>query len=259
MSAPVYSIDMAVARLKRSKLWNSTKVSKEFLVGTIGENRVFFTQSKPLSSSASPLFWSSFGSTLTPIPADQVEVDYETGCVVFATSPTDPILADYTFVDMTDAQLADICRDGLGELERRWSRDWLIYTAAGTDYVARFDGSSYVDPPVPGTAIIFSASEAQIALYIRCCEYGLVKALASYAAASYFSWRADRSGQSIDRSKQPDQLRALLADLDKQIDQEIAKLAIAEEGGWVENKMTPYYEGEFEWQTNSGKYRRGSI
>jgi len=252
-----YSLSDAVSELKRGMFWNERALTREPLEGLVdNSNKVFYLANFPVSSSGSLGIYDSSGSAVTAYTVES----YETGVVVFTAAPSEQYTASYTAQALTDAELTNTVRNGFDKMEQSYNRNWFL-VASGDDTYISSDSSSVVDP-VTGS-YTFSTSRLQIALYLACCDYELVKARAKYAAAYHMRYRESRTGGvQIDRTKSADQLMGLLEIIQKDIDDIVVVCASQSDdtpwGAWIPGGRSDVYDSTFDWWTDS-KQDRGVI
>jgi hypothetical protein len=244
-----YTLTTAIAELKRSMLWNERAVVREPLEGLPdGSNTVFYTAQRPISSSGITVY----DNTGTEYSSGSYTVDsYEFGTIRFTTTaPTSTYYISYTAQSLTDDQLTDIVKNGFDKMEQAYNRNWYI-----TSNSISSNASSVVDPTV-GASLTFSASRLHVSFYLLCCEWALAFALRKYAAFNYFRYRENRaSGVQIDRSMNADQLRVIMDDLQKQIDDVVEQVANQADdnpwGSWVPAGHSDTWSTGFDWWTDS--------
>ena len=251
-----YTLSTAITELKRSMLWNERAVVREPLEGLPdGSNMVFYTAQRPISSTGITVY----DNTGTEYSSGSYTVDsYEFGTVRFTvSSPTSTYYISYTAQSLTDAQLTDIVKNGFDKMEQEYNRNWYI-----TSDSISSNASVVVDPTV-GASLTFSASRLHVSFYLLCCEWALAFALRKYAAFNYFRYRENRaSGVQIDKSRNADQLKEIMADLQQQIDAVVQQAANQADdspwGSFVPGSHSDQWSNSWDWWTDS-KQDRGEI
>ena len=249
-----YTLTTAISELKRSLFWNERAVVREPLEGLVdSSNCVFYTAQKPISAT---------GITVYDNDGDEVSsgsysVDStEFGTIRFDTAPSALHYVSYTAQSLTDTVLTNIVKNGFDKMEQSYNRNWYI-----TDSSISSSASSVVDPVVG--SLTFSVSRLQVKLYLLCCEYELVYALWKHAAANYFQFRESRSaGVQINRTRNADQLKEVLAVLQGQIDDVIVSVANQQDdtpwGSWVPGTKSDTYISSWAYWPD-GKQDRGEV
>jgi len=253
----------------RSTLFARKTINRDPMGGVLdGTNRTFRTTYYPIQSSGSISFFVSSGSALG-LSADSI--DYDSGTVVFATSPAYQPYASYTYSQLTDDEVVDILMAGFDEMQSRWS-DRAFYLsssnsafaqAVGTEshiYIVTKDGSSVSDPTCGGLA--FSTVRVQIAFYMLCCEYRYMATKADVLAGTAFRFSEAR-GPSVDQSRIPINMEAALQRLDDRL-KKVQELAEAQHytgtepwGGYVAPVITEELD-ELQWQEDARDQDRRS-
>lgn len=229
-------------------------ISRDPLSGLVdGTNKVFHTNYYPLLTS---------GSLTVKVGANSVtggSADYDTGEITLANPPVEQPLANYTFTPFTAMQVLQFLLSGFDEMELRWNRGFTLVDGSGNPadensaQILLVD-SDAVDPPIG--SLTFSASRSQIAILMLCTEYRYYASQAGEAAIGDFMFRETLRGMSVDKSKRPSNIEAVLARLDKRLD---AAVLIAQDelldgsqyGSAIYDPITYDYLANFEWQESS--------
>jgi hypothetical protein len=251
-----YTLATAISELKRSQLWNERAVVREPLEGLFdASNKVFYTAQKPIASTGITVY----DNNGDEYSSGSYTVDsHEFGTVRFTgTAPSTLHYISYTAQMFTDDQLTDIAKNGFDKMEQSYPRGWFLTSGS----IISSSSSTVVDPVVGSTT--FSASRLHVKLYLLCCEWELAFAMRKYAAMNYFSYRESRSaGVSVDRTRNADHLKAIMSDLQDQIDDIVDKVASQADdypwGSWVPGSKSDSYLDTWDWYTDS-RQDRGEV
>lgn len=250
-----YSLTTAISELKRSRLWNERALTREPLEGLMdSSNKVFYLAHFPVSSSSSLAIYIADGTELSS-GSYSVE-SYETGVVSFTTAPSEGYTASYIAQSLTDSDLTGVVEEGFDKMEQEYNRNWYL-----TDSYISSSSSNVVDP-VTGS-YTFSTSRLQVRLYLLCCKYELVSALAEFAATYHMRYRESRTGGvQIDRTRSAEQLEARLERIQADIDK--AVLACANQSGdtpwgvYVPGAKSDVFLDQYDFYTDS-RQDRGEV
>jgi hypothetical protein len=258
-SASAYSLEDARTTLKRITPWLTQDVSLEPVLGlTDGSNTVFHLPYTPVDADSSLTIYDADGGELD----GYTMIGYDGGALRFSSGsvPTTTVYASYTAQAISNSKLLNVCRSGFDDMESRYRRDWRIVSVGGYSYISS-SADSVVDP-VCGSQTL-STSRVQIDFLNACCEYALTKALHTDAALRNYAYREERvGGLMVDRSRQADTFKTLLAEADKKAD---AKAAAAryeagetsEWGSFIPGAQSDSYADGWEWWSTSKQARGG--
>ena len=237
------------------RVLSQRKIPRDPLIGVVdGTNKTFFTNYKPLLTSAST-------AVIVGLTAVGGSVDYETGQVDLTAAPNDQPQATYTFTPYTATQILQFVISGFEEMEgARWQRGWKLVDAAGNTadetspnvYVV---DSSGADPNCGG--IIFSLSRVQQAFLMACCEYRYMLSQLDEATLSDFQYREGSRGMWVDKSKRPANIDLAVGRADEKVKRSLQQAQDAfytsgeHLGAYVPNPVTAEYKDLLEWQTHS--------
>lgn len=253
MAETEYSLEDARTTLKRSALWLTQDISMEPMLGLAdGSNAVFHFSYTPVDAD----------STVTIYDASGVELDgytvlsYDGGSVRFSSGsiPTSTVYASYTAQAVPDSKLLNICRAGFDDMQTRYRRDWYLVSSGGYNYIS--SSATEVIDPVCGSNTL-STSRVQIDFLNACCEYVLTRALYTDAALRNYAYREERvGGLMVDRSRQAETFRALLAEADKKANEKMAAArdedgATSEWGSFIPGAQSDTYADAWEWWSKS--------
>lgn len=250
-----YSLSTAISEFKRTELWHERAATKEPLEGLPdGENKTFYTPHFPLSSGVGIIIYDIDGTVFSS-GSYNVE-SYETGTIIFNTPPTQRYYASYTTQTLSDTKLTDVMKAGFDKMEVEYNRNWYLVTSDSETYISS-NSSSVVDP-VTGS-YTFSTSRAQVKLYLLCCEYEFEKARAKFAAQNFYRYRESRAGGvQIDKSRNPDQLKALLDLIQREIEDAVAVCANQSGdypwGTYVPGTKSDVFLDQYDWWKYSKQY-----
>lgn len=239
-----YLLSNCQATLSRSLFVNQHPVVRGPLSGD-PYGRVFRTEMAPLvaGSLTANSLWYADGTSASAI---FLSVDEPTGTVLTSASPTQGLLADYSFAEVTDMQLQGICQDGLALLESRWPRGFRWTSGSLTD-------ASGADPTV-GNGLTFSTSLAEQALLSRACEVKLAEIFARDAGRHSFLYRGSFGGILVDKSRQARDQRELLETLRAMLDEEIHAVAASytdHTAVAIAPLISPDYFYNWRWQSDA--------
>lgn len=232
------------------------RVVRDPLEGIVGTGVVFRTRFRPVSSTPTPIIYTS-----SLVDAADYELDNETGTVVFDAAPTVQPTATYHWSNMTDTDVVETLFAGFHEMEGRWPRRFKLVDGAGAEvlypseasviYVASQTG---VDPPCGVDTFSTSAAERQ--LLLSCARYAHIASRLDDMAERAFMFREDR-GLTVDKKVIPQNLDLALKNAESQVKTAIrgaqAKYYTSGEhlgGAHLQPGTVDYFE-DYEWQTRS--------
>jgi hypothetical protein len=230
------------------------KIARDPLLGIVdGSNKSFYTNYHPLLTS---------GSAAVYVGLNQVggTADFETGEITLTNSPTDQPVATYTFTPYTATQILQFVISGFEEMEGRWTRGWKLVDDSGNLadessanlFVADKNGA---DPDCGG--ILFSQSPVQWNFLMACCEYRYALSQFLEAGISDFQYREGLRGMLVDKTRRPQNLSLVMAEVDKRVQramlnaQDAFYTAGEHLGAYVPSPVTLEYAQLMEWQTDS--------
>lgn len=252
-----YALEDARTTLKRTAFWLTQDVSLEPLLGlTDGVNPVFHAPYTPVDSSADLTVYDASGNVLDGYTV----LSYDGGALRFSSGsvPLSTVYASYTAQAVSDSKLLNICRAGFDDMESRYRRDWRIVVDSGSNLIS--SSATAVVDPVCGSATL-STSRVQIDFLNACCEYALAKALHTDAALRNYAYREERmGGLMVDRSRQADTFKALLAEADKKANEKMAAAryesgATGEFGNFIPGAQSDTYANAWDWWSTSEQAR----
>jgi hypothetical protein len=247
-----YTLEKARDDLKRIVPWLTREIDMEPLEGLFdGTNPIFHLPVTPLSPAPSPTFYNAAGTELDGATV----ISYDNGAVRFSSGsvPSSTVYASYVAQSMSDSKVLDLCSAGFDEMESRYRRGWYII-ASGYHYIS--STSPAITDPVCGS-VTFATSRAQVDFLLACCEYKLVKALATEVALNAYSYREERlGGLMVDRSRQGNVFDNMLKELDAAI--EVKRTAAMEQEGntaefgeFIPGAQSDTYADSLEWWSTS--------
>jgi len=248
-SRGVKDFRLAVDRLKYAV--------RDPLEGSVGTNTVFRARFYPISSTPTPVIYSTSGS----VDPSGYELDTETGTVVFDSAPTAQPTMTYKWSNMTDTEVVDILVLAFQDMESRWPRKFklvdsdsseVLYPSEATEVnVVDTDGND----PTCGTAT-FSTSTVERDMLMKCARYSNLAAKMDMAAEQYFMFREDR-GVTVDKTKIPANLDLALKRADADVKRAVRAAQSkyytsgAHLGEAQKSPGTQDYFTDYEWQTGS--------
>ena len=226
------------------------------LEGSVGTNKVFRARFYPISSTPTPIVYTS--GSLDPSLYD---LDTETGVVVFDSAPASQPTMTYKWSNMTDSQVVDILFAAFYEMEGRWPRRWQLVDSGGSEvlypdeasevYIADNDGND----PTCGSDT-FSTSAVERAFFMACARYINIATKMDEAAERDFMFREDR-GVTVDKRARTSNLDIAL----KRADNDVRRAMMAARakyytdgahlGAGLKQPGTQDYFTDYEWQTDS--------
>lgn len=229
-------------------------ISRDPLSGVLdGVNKVFHATYAPMLTSGSIGIY--VNNTLVPGVAN-----YDTGEITLVDAPPAQPQANYILTPYTANQIAQFTIQGFMEMEGLWSRGWQLLDGSG-NWATENSANAFVvdsggnDPNCGG--VLFSQSRVQVALLIACCEYRYEKTQFRTAANSDFMWRESVRGMTVDKSKRPLNIKAVIDDLREELDRLLAQAQTQfypggeNFGAFVPSPATLTYVGNYAWQSDA--------
>ena len=254
MSYDLVTRGMKDFRTRLDRLQRQVRDPLEGMVG--GNNTVFRTRHRPVSSVPTPVLFTS-----ASIDPSAYDLDTDTGTVVFGSPPTSQPSMTYSWSNLTDTRVVETMFTGFHEMESRWPRRFKLIDGEGTEvlypseeteiYVVDQNG---VDPPCGSDT--FSTSAAERNLFLACARYSYLSGLIGDEADKAIMFREDR-GLTVDRRFVPENIdKALLkadGDVDRALRSAQAQFYTRGEhlGTALKQPGTRDYFSDYEWQEDS--------
>ena len=231
------------------------KQVRDPLEGTVGGNTVFRARFSPVSSTPTPIVYTS-GS----VAAGEYTLDGDTGTVVFDSAPSVQPTMTYSWSNMTDEHVVDILVAAFHEMEGRWPRRFKLADSTGAEVVYPSDSDevnvvdSAGDDPTCGSDT-FSTSAVERHLLMACARYTHLVQKLDEAAERTFMFREDR-GVTVDKSRVPQNLDLAVARSDNNVKQALRSAQAkyysgSNLGSAMKQPGTMDYFADYEWQTDS--------
>lgn len=213
------------------------------LVGNIdGVNARFTAQFAPLDADASVAVY--VGSVLQD--PSTYAVDPVAAAITLNAAPASGVLADYTYIEQNNDQILTTLGYGFDEMVRRLGDpDWQLAPTGASFQIV--DAGSGADPKVNGKG--FSVCRPALNAYMLCSQFAHLRAQAQFTAMHN---KQIRTGSIlVNSTRQPDQILALMKDIDLQIWKVLDQLDVGGSigfGAYVGPLKSPEYRGMFQWQ-----------
>lgn len=239
-----------------TQLLDLKKMTHDPLMGVVdSSNKIFTANFSPLSSSGSTAVF------LGTVAQSGYTVVNETGEFTLASAPAVQPTANYTFTSLTDTDVVRILLLGFDEMEQRWTRKLRLSSSnsafaqgnedSGSLFVVTSDGTTVADPTA--SSIFFSTSVAQIAFYMKCCQYAYLTQQQLDVAIGTMSYK-EPGGLSVSNERRVDALEKVLL----RIERELGRALLVAQSEWLltaggfASFVAPIhskdYDANFEWR-----------